>query len=261
MQNALGRTAQGRAIWGDVLVVDRRDALDGQQGRPGEQDYHADDWALMQGAEGFHDLRTGQVVIFRENIRVMEGETPSQAVARVVLHERIGHHGFDVLRASDPGFARSWSTLARSIPKAELNALRSSYGHLEGNEDSLALEWFAHRIGDLESARQLEPGSVLGRMWEAVRDWMQRYFAPLSGDPSRPMSQQALDAHVRAFASRIRQNMVNQTPAAPRQSTEPPARTDGQHVPDSPKAARHASGPAWIFTLTNSPSRSRRAMN
>ncbi len=193
--------------------MDRRDVLDGQQGRLGERACRAEDWALMQGAEGFYDPRTGQVVIFRENIRVMEGETPSQAVARVVLHERVGHHGFDLLRASDPGFARSWNTLARSIPKAELDALRSNYGHLEGNEDSLALEWFAHRVGDLESARQLEPGSVLGRMWEAVRDWMQRYFAPLSGDPSRPMSQQALDAHVRAFASRIRQNMLDRPQA------------------------------------------------
>ena len=55
----------------------------------------------------------------------------------------MGHHGFDVLREGDAAFARSWSQLAGHIPQAELDTLAQTYGHLQGNQEALALEWFA----------------------------------------------------------------------------------------------------------------------
>ncbi|MEZ0274500.1 MAG: hypothetical protein ACAH88_06310 [Roseimicrobium sp.] len=206
-ETRLKSSAEGRAIYGNVLIVDSREALDGLKGRPDRQGYHAEDWNLMQDAEGFHDPRNGTVVLFRNNIRVLEGETAAQAMARVVVHERVGHHGFDALRKNDSKFSGAWSSLAQAIPQKEMQELETRYKYLEGNRDVLALEWFAHRVGDMEGRAQLEPGSLTQRMWQALRDFVERIYSPL-GDPSKPMSPQALDAHVRSLIKATRRNMV-----------------------------------------------------
>lgn len=219
VESAFRRTPQGQAAWGNVLILNNRASLDGQQGRAGELGYHPEDWQLMETAEGFHDPRSGQAVIFRDNIRVLEGETPALAVARVVLHERVGHHGFDVLRDSDATFAKSWAQLASQIPQTELDTLTGSYPHLAGNREGLALEWFAHRAGQLESVRHLQPGSALERMWQAVRDFLQRYYDHFSRSSHTPMSQEVLDAHVRHFVSRVRSGLS----AAPTNSHQLPS--------------------------------------
>ncbi|QIF01914.1 hypothetical protein [Roseimicrobium sp. ORNL1] len=206
----LKNTAQGRAIYGNVLVVDNHAALDGLQGRPEQQRYHAEDWDIMQDAEGFHDPRDGTVVIFRDNVRVLEGETAAQALARVVVHERVGHHGFDALRESDSKFAEEWKKLAAAIPAEQMQELEGRYTHLTGNREALALEWFAHQVGNMEGRAQLEPGSVMQRMWQAMRDWVVRAFNPL-GAPSQEMTQEVLDAHVRGLIRATRRGMVKGT--------------------------------------------------
>lgn len=202
----LKSTAQGRAIYGNVLIVDSRAQLDGLQGRPGQQRYHAEDWDIMQDAEGFHDPRDGTVVIFRENVRVLEGETAAQAMARVVVHERVGHQGFDALRNSDSKFAEEWKKLAAAIPDHQMKKLEARYTHLKGNREALALEWFAHQVGNMEGRAQLQPGSVVHRMWQAMRDWVVRYYHPL-GDSSKEMSQEVIDAHVRGLIRATKRNM------------------------------------------------------
>jgi hypothetical protein len=203
----LKSTAQGRAIFGNVLIVDSREQLDGQQGRPSQQRYHAEDLEIMRDAEGFHDPRDGTVVIFRQNVRVLEGETAAQAMARVVVHERVGHHGFDALRASDSTFAEEWKKLAAAIPADQMKKLEASYTHLNGNREALALEWFAHQVGNMGGRAQLEPGSVTQRMWQVMRDWVTRQFNPL-GDPSKPMTQELIDAHVRGLIRATQRRMV-----------------------------------------------------
>jgi hypothetical protein len=203
----LKSTAQGRAIYGNVLIVNNRDQLDGLQGRPDQQRYHAEDLEIMRDAEGFHDPRDGTVVIFRQNVRVLEGETAAQAMARVVVHERVGHHGFDALRASDSKFAEEWKKLAAAIPADQMKKLEASYTHLNGNREALALEWFAHQAGEMGGRAQLEPGSVTQRMWQVMRDWVTRQFN-LLGNPSKPMTQELIDAHVRGLIRATQRGMV-----------------------------------------------------
>jgi hypothetical protein len=170
----------------------------------------------MQDAEGFHDPRDGTVVIFRDNMRVLEGETAAQALARVVVHERVGHHGFDALRGSDSTFAEEWSKLAAAIPADQMKELAGRYEHLNGNREALALEWFAHQVGNMEGRAQLQPGSVVQRMWQAMRDWVVRYYNPL-GNPSKKMTQDVIDAHVRGLIRATRRGMVrNALEAKPR---------------------------------------------
>jgi hypothetical protein len=204
----------------------------------------------MQDAEGFHDPRDGTVVIFRDNVRVLEGETAAQALARVVVHERVGHHGFDTLRESDSKFAEEWKRLASAIPADQMKELQGRYKHLNGNREALALEWFAHQVGNMEGRAQLQPGSVVQQMWQALRDWVMRKIQPL-GDPSKEMTQGVIDAHVRGLIRATQRSMVkgakqettrssttswNQMPARPAQASpiekRPSFSLEGTNVDD-----------------------------
>lgn len=180
-----------------VLIVDSRDDLDGRDGRPAQDHYHARDWEGIRTAEGFVDPHNGQIVLLRGNIQVREGETPALAAARVILHERVGHLGINAVLATDPRLKDRWTQLSSSIPRAELDSLRQRYPHLPADSPGLALEWLAHQTGDRLSTANLSPGSLPAQMWQTLRDWVARTFHSLSG--GRMLSDAALDAHVRSL--------------------------------------------------------------
>jgi hypothetical protein len=165
--------------------VDRRADLDGQEGRPAEASYHPQDWAGIRTAEGYADPANGQVVILRENIQVREGERAAQAVARVILHEQVGHQGMAAVLVPGSKLKAQWDRLSALIPPAELQALRESYPHLAERPGDLALEWLAHQTGDRLSVQGMQPQS----------DWVAQTFHTLSG--GRVLGKAALEAHVR----------------------------------------------------------------
>ena len=116
--------------------------------------------------EAFYDTATGETVVILDQVHRREGETPIGAVARVIAHERIGHAGLAVLRQGDPMFARQWAALTEEIPAEELAALLPDYPHLAEQPDKLAEEWFARQAERVPVAK---PGSLIGRMWTAIK--------------------------------------------------------------------------------------------
>lgn len=145
----------------DVLTVRNVGQLDRSQFTPTQ-------WAAISApnVEAFFIPSTGKTAILLDNIQLRPGETPIGAVARLILHERLGHAGLSLLRKSDPTFAREWSALTDLIPTEELLALIPAYPHLANDPEKLAEEWFAARA---EQAKTAPPGSLLRRMWEAIK--------------------------------------------------------------------------------------------
>gem|GEM_PF-6020164 len=146
-----------------------------------QQDYHPKDWEGFTGegaTEAFFDPRTGGVVVIMDNVRVREGETPSRAVVRAMLHERIGHAGLAALRQSDPKFQAQWDKLLASIEADEsvadeIAALREQgYDHL--TDDQLVEEWFARQVERMtpEQLNALKPTSSLGKLWQWFKDML-----------------------------------------------------------------------------------------
>ncbi len=146
-----------------------------------QQDYHPKDWEGFTGegaTEAFFDPRTGGVVVIMDNVRVREGETPSRAVVRAMLHERIGHAGLAALRQSDPKFQAQWDKLLASIEADEsvadeIAALREQgYDHL--TDDQLVEEWFARQVEAMtpEQLNALKPTSSLGKLWQWFKDML-----------------------------------------------------------------------------------------
>ncbi len=146
-----------------------------------QQDYHPKDWEGFTGegaTEAFFDPRTGGVVVIMDNVRVREGETPSRAVVRAMLHERIGHAGLAALRQSDPKFQTQWDKLLASIGTDEsvadeIAALREQgYDHL--TDDQLVEEWFARQVERMtpEQLNALKPTSSLGKLWQWFKDML-----------------------------------------------------------------------------------------
>lgn len=151
--------------------------------------FSAEELRQMQGAEGFHDPRTGRTIVFTGNVIRRPGESPRSAVARVVLHERIGHDGMNRLLETNPEFAARWDRLAAQIPAEELDAIasREGYEHLATDRAQLALEWLAQRTDAIESARLA--GAVQGwtglprQMWEALKSWLAKAYAGFARQP------------------------------------------------------------------------------
>jgi len=142
--------------------------------------FHPDDWLnITDGStEAFYSPRTGQTTVVLDNVSPRPGESAIGAVARVIMHERLAHAGLAILRKSDKTFADKWAALTGEIPPEELAALIPLYPHLAENPDKLAEEWFARRA---EQARIAPPGSLLRRMWEALKAAVARLwknFAP-----------------------------------------------------------------------------------
>ncbi len=131
----------------------------------------------MQDAEGFYDNDTGYTIIFTDAIEVRPGESQRAAVARVILHERVGHDGFNALLL-DPAFAKTWETLAAKIPEVELDAIiHDGYEHPAADRHQLALEWFARAV---EKRLHLKEGNLARRLWLALKGWYQRTFQPFA---------------------------------------------------------------------------------
>lgn len=155
-------------------------ALVGSRADLNAQNYHPDDWATMEGAEGFFDARTGQTVVFVNQISVREGEQPRRAVMRVIVHEAIGHSGMEALRqTSNPAFAKRWNTLIDQIENdpalsAEIAAIgeQPGYEHLAEDPDGLVEEWFARQIEGMDEAalNAVPTTSTLGQLLQWLKD-------------------------------------------------------------------------------------------
>lgn len=141
-----------------------------------ENSFTAEEVAQMQDAEGFFDNDTGHTIIFTDSIEVRPGESERAAVARVILHERIGHDGVNAMMLQ-PEFARAWATLSAKIPEAELNnIIAEGYSHLAADRNQLALEWLARQV---ESRVHLKEG-LAQRMWQAVKNWINNVRSPFA---------------------------------------------------------------------------------
>lgn len=128
------------------------------------------------GAEGFYDPQSGKAVVIRENVVPREHETPAEAIKRVILHERVGHEGMRWMLDNDPKFRKAWHEAAAKIPQVELDEIAKTYGHLGVNSDQLIGEWFARQAERLDPNEIPDPKTVFGKMWQAVKDFLARYF-------------------------------------------------------------------------------------
>ncbi|MFZ4767113.1 MAG: hypothetical protein ACOYMN_19340, partial [Roseimicrobium sp.] len=127
--------------------------------------------AQMQDAEAFFDNDTGHTIVFTDAIEVRPGESERAAVARVILHERVGHDGFNVLHQNDAQFRERWNSISKDIPSAEMDAIARDYPHLAGDKHQLALEWFARAV---EQRLHLKEGNLARRLWLAFKAFVQR---------------------------------------------------------------------------------------
>lgn len=141
----------------------------------------------MQEAEAFFDNLTGHTIVFTDQITLQPGETPIRAVARVLLHERVGHEGINVLLQSDAAFAGRVAKLVNQIPVAELDAIaaESGYEALSLDRMQLALEWLARQAESIEGGRnaaKIEGGlkGVAKQLWQAFKEMLARMFAGFS---------------------------------------------------------------------------------
>jgi hypothetical protein len=190
-----------------LLIVGDRQELDGKDGRPGEADYQPDEWAGIETAEGFIDTKTGGAVVLRDQVEVREGETPAMAVARVVMHERVGHGGVNALLKTEPEYQKKWDKASALIPAAELEALGKRYPELAVRPVDLAFEWLAHRTGGRLSSRSFKPGSAAAEMWQTLKDYVAKIMHTVSG--GQRMSDAVLDAYVRDMIAGARRKVKN----------------------------------------------------
>ena len=136
-----------------------------------ENSFTAEEVAQMQEAEAFYDNDTGYTIVFTDAIEVRPGESDRAAVARVILHERVGHDGFNALHQNDSQFRAKWNSIAKDIPSAEMDAIARDYPHLAGDKHQLALEWFARAV---EQRLHLKEGNLARRLWLAFKAFVQR---------------------------------------------------------------------------------------
>lgn len=152
-----------------------------------EGTFTAEETAGMQDAEAFYDTLTGHTIVFTDQITLREGETPIRAVARVLLHERVGHQGLNTLLAQDARAAARWSQLAAQIPAAEFDAIaaEAGYTHLATDRAQLALEWLARQVETIDGARNAAAieRSLTGaarQLWQALKEMLAKVFANFS---------------------------------------------------------------------------------
>jgi hypothetical protein len=148
-----------------------------------EADFSPEVWVQLEHAEGFFNPNTGEAVVLLDNVRPRENESPTRAVARVILHERLGHEGLAALRQSDPAFAKRWNDLVQAAladpaTAEQLRAIAAdpAYAELGGDPSLLVEEWFARQAEQLTEAElaALKPTSLLGRLWRALKDALAR---------------------------------------------------------------------------------------
>lgn len=156
-------------------------------GYAGAQSFTAEEIAGMADAEAFYDQLTGHTIVFTDQISIREGETPMRAVARVLLHERVGHEGVNTLIAQDASALNRWNKIASLIPAAELDgiAAEAGYTHLSGDRAQLALEWLARKVESVEGARsaidiERSLAGTARQLWQALKEMLARAFAGFS---------------------------------------------------------------------------------
>jgi hypothetical protein len=129
----------------------------------------------LHTAEGFHDPKTGHSAVIASNVELRPGETPHDALTRVILHERVGHDGLQTLLGSKDSKAQQhWEGLTKRIPQAELDAIASQEGYqnLQGDRNALAHEWFARQAE--KSPHLLKKPGVLRDMWETFKGQLRK---------------------------------------------------------------------------------------
>lgn len=129
----------------------------------------------LHAAEGFHDPKTGHSVVIAGNVGLRPGETPHDALTRVILHERVGHDGLQALLGSKDSKAhKHWEGLTQRIKPEELDAIakQDGYQHLAGDRNALAHEWFARQAE--KSPQLLKKPGLLRDMWEAFKGQLRK---------------------------------------------------------------------------------------
>lgn len=129
----------------------------------------------LHTAEGFHDPKTGHSVVIAGNVGLRPGETPHDALTRVILHERVGHDGLQALLGSKDSKAhKHWEGLTQRIKPEELDAIakQDGYQHLAGDRNALAHEWFARQAE--KSPQLLKKPGLLRDMWEAFKGQLRK---------------------------------------------------------------------------------------
>lgn len=129
----------------------------------------------LHSAEGFHDPKTGHSVVIAGNVGLRPGETPHDALTRVILHERVGHDGLQgLLGSKDSKAHKHWEGLTQRIKPEELDAIakQDGYQHLAGDRNALAHEWFARQAE--KSPQLLKKPGLLRDMWEAFKGQLRK---------------------------------------------------------------------------------------
>ena len=167
------------------------DLLDSDYAR--QHPFSKQDLAGLQNAEGFHDPKTGHSAIIAGNVELRPGETPHDALTRVILHERVGHDGLQTLLGSKDGKAQQrWNSLTQLIPQKDLDAIagQDGYHHLKNNPNALAHEWFARQAE--KSPHLLKKPGLLRDMWELFKEQLRRATNAWKGT-----AESQLDIHLR----------------------------------------------------------------
>ncbi|SKA95067.1 hypothetical protein SAMN02745166_02260 [Prosthecobacter debontii] len=157
--------------------------------------------AALTTAEGFFDKATGKTIIIAENIALRPHESVRSGMARVILHERIGHDGLNVLLGEGGIHRQRWDALRSQIPHAELDAIAKEEGYRElaGDADALALEWFARKAETDMSLLESQP--LLKQMWETLKQAATDLMAKWGIDRLKGKD---LDTQVREMMNRAR---------------------------------------------------------
>jgi predicted nucleic acid-binding Zn-ribbon protein len=169
----LKKTEIGRRILRDAIIAkDWQTVINHPAFK--DRNFTSQDLATISKAEGFYDPETGRSVVMRNGIHLKEGETPQQAVKRVLLHERVGHDGLTALRKLDPKFDREWHAIVSQIPEEELQAIAKTYK--DADRSQLIDEWFSKNFEKLNPDEIPDRKTVFGKLYQAIRDFLHRYF-------------------------------------------------------------------------------------
>ncbi|MCF7790272.1 MAG: hypothetical protein K9N47_29400 [Prosthecobacter sp.] len=192
--------------------------------------FSKEDLAGLQNAEGFHDPKTGHSAIIAGNVELRPGETPHDALTRVILHERVGHDGLQTLLGSkDSKAQKHWESLTQRIKPEELNAIarQDGYQHLAGDHNALAHEWFARQAE--KYPHMLKQPGLVRDMWEAFKGQLKKLNSKWKDTP-----ESHLDAHLHELMRLSRKTALRPKTATSTSrsgSTSAPAAGRGPRTP------------------------------
>ncbi len=171
-----------------VVVANPTELL--QTSYANENSFTPEEIADMQDAEAFYDNLTGHTIIFTDQIEVRPGESERAAVARVILHERVGHNGMNAILVDDAS-QKTWERLTSQIPTAELENLRAN-GYAQLTDEELKLEWFARQIDQRTPAEIAKMGGTVAKIWDYFRGLYARAFKGFSASLQTTLDLRAL---------------------------------------------------------------------